>query len=112
MVILTLGLWNMAHSPDANERHAQKQNSSLSRFSVLTRNQIVFTSNDRMEGNVQPPTVREVIRRLEDEGFEHVRTVGDHRRYAKGSLRVTVAGKLSDHLHPKTWKNVREQAGW
>lgn len=61
---------------------------------------------------MQPPTVREVIRRLESEGFVHVRTVGDHRRYAKGNRRVTVAGKPSEHLHPKTWKSVRDQAGW
>lgn len=38
---------------------------------------------------MQPPTVREVIRRLEGEGFINVRTRGDHRRYAKGNLKVT-----------------------
>ena len=61
---------------------------------------------------MQPPTVREVIRRLEQEGFVNVRTVGDHRRYVKDNRKVTVPGKLGDHLHPKTWNRVKEQAGW
>lgn len=61
---------------------------------------------------MQPPTVREVIRRLEAEGFVLVRTVGDHRRYVKGSRRVTVSGKPSEHLKPKTWASVKSQAGW
>ena len=71
---------------------------------------------------MQPPTVREVIRlpcnrhpnirRLESEGFVNVRTVGDHRRYAKGCREVTVAGRPGEHLHPKTWKSIQEQAGW
>jgi predicted RNA binding protein YcfA (HicA-like mRNA interferase family) len=51
---------------------------------------------------MQPPTVREIIRRLESEGFKNVRTVGDHRRYVKGNRKVTVAGKPNEHLHPKT----------
>lgn len=65
-----------------------------------------------MEDVREPPTVREVIRRLEAEGFVHVRTVGDHRRYKRGNLSVTVPGKLSEHLHPSTWRSIRIQAGW
>lgn len=61
---------------------------------------------------MQPPTVREVIRMLEDDGFEHVRTVGDHRRYVKDGCKVTVAGKPGEHLPRKTWKSIRIQAGW
>lgn len=61
---------------------------------------------------MQPPTVREVIKRLEHEGFILARIKGDHRRYVKGDRRVTVPGKLSDHLHPKTWASIKEQAGW
>lgn len=61
---------------------------------------------------MQPPTVREAIAMLERDGFEHVRTVGDHRRFAKGRCKVTVPGKLGEHLHPKTWKSICEQAGW
>lgn len=61
---------------------------------------------------MEPPTVREVIRRLEQEGFICTRVVGDHRRFSKGSMKVTVAGKLSEHMKPKTWKSVQRQAGW
>ena len=61
---------------------------------------------------MQPPTVREVIKRLESEGFILVRIVGDHRRYVNGNRKVTVPGKPSEHLHPKTWKSIRDQAGW
>lgn len=61
---------------------------------------------------MQPPTVREVIGRLEREGFILVRTVGDHRRYTKGPRKVTVAGKMGEHLDRKTWKSVQNQAGW
>ena len=61
---------------------------------------------------MEPPTVREIIRRLEREGFVCTRVVGDHRRYVKGSQRVTVAGKFSDHPKPKTWASIKSQAGW
>lgn len=61
---------------------------------------------------MQPPKVREVIGRLEGEGFVNIRTTGDHRRYVKGSRKVTVPGKMNSHLHPKTWKSIQEQAGW
>lgn len=61
---------------------------------------------------MQPPTVREVIGMLKRDGFVLVRTVGDHRRFAKGGRKVTVPGKLSDHLTNKTWKSIQEQAGW
>ena len=61
---------------------------------------------------MQPPTVREVIKMLEDDGFALTHMVGSHRRYAKGSQRVTVPGKPSDHLKPGTWISVQKQAGW
>ena len=61
---------------------------------------------------MQPPTVREVIKMLEDDGFVLVRIAGDHRRFAKNGQRVTVSGKMSDHLAPGTWANVKRQAGW
>ncbi len=61
---------------------------------------------------MEPPTVREVIRRLESEGFVQVGQKGDHRRYARGSQKVTVAGKPSEHLLRKTWKSIEQQAGW
>lgn len=61
---------------------------------------------------MQPPTVREVISRLESEGFRLERQKGSHRRYVKGSRKVTVAGSLNDNLHPKTWASIKNQAGW
>ena len=61
---------------------------------------------------MQPPTVREVISRLENEGFRLERQKGSHRRYVKGNRKVTVAGNLNDNLHPKTWASIKNQEGW
>lgn len=61
---------------------------------------------------MQPPTVREVIGRLEAEGWELVRTRGDHRQYRKGGRIVTVAGKLGQHLDRGTYQVIRKSAGW
>lgn len=61
---------------------------------------------------MEPPTVREVIRRLERDGFVHTGTTGSHRKFVKGTHVVTVAGKPSEHLRRKTWKSICEQAGW
>jgi predicted RNA binding protein YcfA (HicA-like mRNA interferase family) len=61
---------------------------------------------------MEPPTVREVTKRLENEGFVLVRQKGSHRRYQKGSKMVTSAGQPSEHLKWKTWKSIQEQAGW
>ena len=61
---------------------------------------------------MQPPTVREVIRRLEREGFVKVNQVGSHRKYVKGNRVVIVAGKGGEHLRWKTWESIERQAGW
>lgn len=61
---------------------------------------------------MQPPTVREAIRMLEADGFQLVRTVGDHRRFVKGGFRVTVSWKMGDHIKPRTWASIQRQAGW
>ena len=61
---------------------------------------------------MQPPTVREVISRLENEGFRLERQKGSNRRFVKGNRKVTVAGNLNDNLHPKTWASIKNQAGW
>jgi predicted RNA binding protein YcfA (HicA-like mRNA interferase family) len=57
--------------------------------------------------------VREVIRRIEREGWFHVATRGSHRQYKHNEKpgRVTVAGKLSDDLAPKTLSSILGQAG-
>jgi len=61
---------------------------------------------------MEPPTIREVIKKLENEGFVKVRQTGSHCRYQKGDLKVTVAGKPNEHLDRKTWKSIQKQAGW
>ena len=58
--------------------------------------------------------VREVIRRLEDDGWVQVRMRGSHRQYKHPtkSGRVTVAGHPGDDLLPDTKKSIFRQAGW
>jgi predicted RNA binding protein YcfA (HicA-like mRNA interferase family) len=60
-----------------------------------------------------PVKVREIIKRLEADGWYLVATKGSHRQYkhpAK-SGRVTVPGKLSADIHPKTLNSILKQAG-
>lgn len=61
---------------------------------------------------MEPPTTREVIARLERDGFERVGCTGDHRKYRKGNRTVTVSGNLGEHLPKGTWARVKQQAGW
>jgi predicted RNA binding protein YcfA (HicA-like mRNA interferase family) len=57
--------------------------------------------------------VREVLRRLEDDGWYHVRTVGSHRQFRHASKpgTVTVAGKESLDVPPGTLNSIFKQAG-
>jgi predicted RNA binding protein YcfA (HicA-like mRNA interferase family) len=57
--------------------------------------------------------VAEVVRLLEHDGWELARTRGSHRQYTHPRKRgkVTVAGKPSDTLHPKTLASILRQAG-
>jgi len=57
--------------------------------------------------------VREVLELLADDGWEVVTTRGSHRqlKHPTKSGRVTVAGKQSDDLHPKTTASILRQAG-
>jgi predicted RNA binding protein YcfA (HicA-like mRNA interferase family) len=57
--------------------------------------------------------VSEVIRLLEDDGWAIVAIKGSHRQFKhpKKLGRVTVAGKLSADLHPKTQASILRQAG-
>ena len=61
---------------------------------------------------MQPPLVREVINLLEKEGYELANCKGSHRQFKKGNRKVTVPGKLNDHLKIGTWKSIKNQAGW
>jgi predicted RNA binding protein YcfA (HicA-like mRNA interferase family) len=57
--------------------------------------------------------ISEVIRLLEKDGWVLKRTAGSHRHFAhptKPGL-VTVAGKLSATLKPKTESSILKQAG-
>jgi len=57
--------------------------------------------------------VSEVIKLLQDDGWYLVATKGSHRQFKHPTKRgrVTVAGKLSDDLHPKTRSSIFRQAG-
>ncbi len=61
-----------------------------------------------------PPKVREVIRRLEQEGWVLKTTRGSHRNYVHPTRpgKVTVPGKLSADVPPGTWASIQRQAGW
>ncbi|MDP9370947.1 MAG: type II toxin-antitoxin system HicA family toxin [Chloroflexota bacterium] len=60
------------------------------------------------------PKVREVIRRLEQEGWTLVRTTGSHRhfRHPQKPGTVTVPGKPNEQLQEGTWRSIQRQAGW
>ena len=59
------------------------------------------------------PTVREVIRMLERNGWYLARTRGSHQQYKHPEKPgvVTVAGKPGDELAPGTLKSILKQAG-
>lgn len=57
--------------------------------------------------------VREMLRLLKDDGWDQVRQRGSHRHF-RHDLKpgtVTVPGKPSDTLHPKTEASILRQAG-
>lgn len=57
--------------------------------------------------------VRDVIRRLEQDDWFLVATLGSHRQYkhAAKAGRVTIAGKASDDVAPGTLASIFKQAG-
>jgi predicted RNA binding protein YcfA (HicA-like mRNA interferase family) len=60
-----------------------------------------------------PMKVTALLRLIESDGWQLARTRGSHRQYkhpTKPGL-VTVAGKPSDDLHPKTLGSILKQAG-
>ena len=58
--------------------------------------------------------VREVLRRLWDDGWFQVKSKSSHRQFkhATKSGRVTVAGKPGDTVPPGTLASIFKQAGW
>lgn len=59
-----------------------------------------------------PRKVSEIIKLIEDDGWHLVTTRGSHRQYKHPAKpgRVTVAGKPSDTLHPRTEQSILRQA--
>lgn len=59
-------------------------------------------------------TVREVLRRLADDGWVQTSQKGSHRQSEHPTKpgKVTVAGKPSESLAPKTLRSIWRQAGW
>jgi predicted RNA binding protein YcfA (HicA-like mRNA interferase family) len=57
--------------------------------------------------------VRDVIKLIEFDGWYLVRTKGSHRQYKHDTKKglVTIAGKPSSVLHPKTLNSILKQAG-
>ena len=60
-----------------------------------------------------PVRIREILRRLEAEGWEVVAQKGSHRqlRHPTKPGRVTLAGNLSDELAPGTLNSILKQSG-
>lgn len=58
-------------------------------------------------------TVRELLKRIEADGWAMVRQRGSHRQFKHATKpgTVTVAGKPSQDLAPKTVKSILRQAG-
>ena len=57
--------------------------------------------------------VRDVIKLIEEDGWELARTRGSHRQYRHPTKRglVTIPGKPGDDLAPGTLNSVLKQAG-
>lgn len=61
-------------------------------------------------------TVRDVLKRLDRDGWIVIRTRGDHRQLKHPGKpgKVTVSGHLRDDVHPKTlasiWRRARLEA--
>ena len=57
--------------------------------------------------------VGDAIKRIEAADRELARTRGSHRQYRHPERPglVTIAGKPSDTLHPRTWASIMRQAG-
>jgi len=60
-----------------------------------------------------PVKFRAAIKHVEAAGWTLARTRGSHRQYRHPQRPglVTIAGKPSDTLQPKTWASIMKQAG-
>jgi predicted RNA binding protein YcfA (HicA-like mRNA interferase family) len=57
--------------------------------------------------------LRDLLRRIEDDGWTLAAQRGSHRQYKHPSKpgKVTIAGTPSDDIHPKTLSSILRQAG-
>lgn len=80
----------------------------------MTKNLTKIIINMRLGGSrMQPPTVREVIKRLLAEGWVLVRYDGtSHRIFRKTDKLLVVAGKDGDHMKRGTYSDIKRKAGW
>ena len=60
-----------------------------------------------------PTKVREAIAMIEQDGWYELKSKGSHRQFKhpRKPGRVTIAGKPSDDLAPKTLRSILKQAG-
>ena len=60
-----------------------------------------------------PSTVRQLIKIVEEDGWRQVVQTGSHRQFKHPTKkgRVTIAGKMSDDVHPRTERSILRQAG-
>ena len=58
--------------------------------------------------------VKEILKRLKAEGWYLKNTEGSHRHFVHPTIngKVTVAGRESLDIPPKTLKSIYAQAGW
>ena len=58
--------------------------------------------------------VIEVLRQLRDDGWVQVKSKGGHRQFKHSTKtgRVTLSGKPSDTVPPRTLASIFRQAGW
>lgn len=57
--------------------------------------------------------IKEILKIIKKDGWHQVKMRGSHRQFKHGAKKgkVTVAGKPSDELHPKTESSILKQAG-
>lgn len=60
-----------------------------------------------------PATIRELIRKIQNDGWFQVRQSGSHRQFHHPTKpgTVTMAGKESMEVAPKTERSIMKQAG-
>jgi predicted RNA binding protein YcfA (HicA-like mRNA interferase family) len=58
---------------------------------------------------------RDLIRRIEDDGWRHDRTVGSHQQYRHptkpGTVTIAAGGKMNKDVPPGTLNSILRQAG-